>query len=72
MMDDNKYVFGFEKLDLYKESKIFIKDIYLITQSFPELEKFGLVSQLRRASVSIVSNIVEGNSRNSKKDKIHF
>ena len=48
------------------------KSIYNLTLSFPDSEKFGLVSQLRRASVSICSNIAEGTSRISDKDKAHF
>jgi four helix bundle protein len=66
------YVFGFEKLEVYSEVKKFIKEIYLITLRFPDIEKFGLISQLRRAAISVASNIAEGNSRNSAKDRIHF
>ena len=64
--------FSFEKLDVWIESKELTKSIYQITMSFPDSEKFGLVSQLRRASVSIFSNIAEGTSRISDKDKAHF
>jgi four helix bundle protein len=64
--------FSFEKLDVWIESKELTKSIYQITMSFPDSEKFGLVSQLRRASVSICSNIAEGTSRISDKDKAHF
>lgn len=46
--------------------------MYGITKQFPSEEKFGLVSQLRRASVSIPSNIAEGFSRSSAKEKIRF
>lgn len=49
-------------------SRIFCKSIYEITANFPDNEKFGLVSQLRRASISIASNIAEGASRRSNKD----
>ncbi len=69
---NTKYIFGFEKLDLYIELKKFIKEIYFATKEFPDSEKFGLISQIRRAAISIASNIVEGNSRNSFKDRIHF
>lgn len=64
--------FSFKKLDVWIESKELTKSIYQITMSFPDSEKFGLVSQLRRASVSICSNIAEGTSRISDKDKAHF
>ncbi len=66
------YTYSFEKLEVWKEAKEFTKNIYAITSEFPELEKFGLVSQLRRASVSVCSNIAEGSARNSNKDKAHF
>lgn len=66
------YVFSFEKLEVWKESKEFSKYIYLLTSNFPEMEKYGLTSQLRRATISICSNIAEGTSRISNKDKAHF
>jgi len=66
------YRFSFEKLDVWKESVDFTKAIYFQTKSFPESEKFGLISQLRRASISIASNLAEGTSRNTNKDKAHF
>ena len=66
------YIYSFEKLEVWKEAKEFAKVIYEITERFPDTEKFGLISQLRRASVSICSNIAEGSSRNSFKDKAHF
>jgi four helix bundle protein len=66
------YTYSFEKLDVWNESKDFTKSIYTITSTFPDQEKFGLVSQLRRASVSICSNIAEGSARSTYKDKAHF
>lgn len=66
------YIFSFEKLDVWIEAKEFSKAIYLITSKFPETEKFGLVTQLRRGSVSVCSNIAEGSARKSFKDKAHF
>lgn len=47
-------------------------DIYKLTSKFPAEEKFGLVSQMRRACISIASNISEGSSRVTKKDQAHF
>jgi four helix bundle protein len=66
------FTYSFEKLEVWKESKNFTKLIYLTTSNFPESEKYGLVSQLRRASVSVCSNIAEGTSRQTNKDKAHF
>ena len=66
------YIFSFEKLEVWIESKEFTKQIYAITSKFPDTEKFGLISQIRRASISIASNIAEGSARKSFKDKAHF
>ena len=66
------YTYSFEKLEVWIEAKNFTKVIYEITGKFPDSEKFGLTSQLRRASVSICSNLAEGTSRNSFRDKAHF
>ncbi|MFY0482179.1 four helix bundle protein [Flavobacterium sp. PLA-1-15] len=66
------YIYSFEKLEVWNEAKELAKNIYSITLKFPDVEKFGLISQLRRASVSICSNIAEGSARNSFKDKAHF
>lgn len=66
------YIFSFEKLEVWAEAKEFSKLIYEITSKFPDSEKFGLISQLRRASISIASNIAEGSARKSYKDKAHF
>lgn len=66
------YKFSFEKLHVWIDSKELIKLIYIITKDFPNEEKFGLTSQLKRASVSIASNLAEGTSRKTNKDKAHF
>ncbi|WP_299122565.1 four helix bundle protein [uncultured Winogradskyella sp.] len=62
----------FKELQIWKRSRLFCSQIYDITSKFPESEKFGLTNQLRRASVSIPSNIAEGSSRNSNKDFARF
>jgi four helix bundle protein len=62
----------FKELQVWKSSRIFCKSIYEITAGFPDNEKFGLVSQLRRASISVASNIAEGASRRSNKDFYRF
>jgi len=66
------YKFSFEKLNVWIDSKELIKIIYEITLTFPEVEKFGLTNQLRRASISVASNLAEGTSRITVKDKAHF
>ena len=62
----------FKELEIWKRSRIFCSQIYTITSKFPSDEKFGITNQLRRASVSIPSNIAEGSSRNSNKDFSRF
>ena len=62
----------FKDLEIWKLSRIFCKLIYEITETFPEKEKFGIINQMRRASVSIPSNIAEGASRKSNKDFSRF
>jgi four helix bundle protein len=59
-------------LTVYKTSIDLVVDVYRISRSFPDAEKFGLTSQIRRAAVSVPSNIAEGAARNSKKDFIRF
>ena len=69
---DRMFEYSFEKLEVWKESMKLVKMIYDVTKSFPISEKYGLTSQLRRATVSISSNLAEGTSRISNKDKAHF
>lgn len=61
-----------KKLDVWKKSMKFVQDIYLFTESFPKTEIFGITNQLRRASVSVVSNIAEGSSRSSVRERKRF
>lgn len=63
---------GYHKLLVCQKLRIFIKDIYAISERFPRNEIFGLTSQLRRAAISALLNIVEGQRRQSKKDFLHF
>jgi four helix bundle protein len=60
------------KLDVWQKSVDFVVDVYETTKSFPSDERFGLISQLRRASSSIPANIAEGAARKSDKEFIHF
>lgn len=62
----------FKQLEIWKQSREFCTQIYTLTSSFPNEEKFGLTNQLRRAAVSIPSNIAEGSSRKSNKDFTRF
>ena len=63
--------FNFEKLEVYKDAVEFANQIYEATKAFPKSEVLGITNQLRESSVSIPSNIAEGNSR-GKKEFIHF
>lgn len=64
--------YSFEKLEVWQKSRVLVKEIYQQTQSFPSDEKFGLTNQMRRAIVSVSSNIAEGSTRHSNKDKARF
>ncbi len=59
-------------LDVWKNSISLIKRIYILTESFPKHERFGLSSQMQRSAVSTASNIAEGAARNSDKDFLKF
>ncbi len=61
-----------QNLDVWKKSVDFTVEIYKVTETFPKEEKFGLTSQIRRASVSIAANIAEGAARKSLKEFLNF
>ena len=63
---------NFKELLIWQKSIDFVTDIYRETELFPKSEIYGLISQIRRAAVSIPSNIAEGNSRRSKPDYLQF
>lgn len=63
---------NFKDLKIWKESIDLAVDIYKLTRSFPDTEKFGLVSQMNRCSISISSNIAEGAGRNNQKEFKQF
>jgi len=65
-------MFNFEKLETWHKAIAFADLVYGLTRSFPEEERFGLISQMRRAAVSISSNIAEGASRHSRDDYARF
>lgn len=64
--------FYFKKLDVYNYSKVLVISIYKLLENYPQEEKFAICSQIRRAAVSVPSNIAEGFGRTSPKEKIHF
>lgn len=65
-------IFGYRKLIAYQKGKEIIKRTYKLLKKFPTDERYAMCDQLRRASVSITSNIAEGTNRFSVKDKAHF
>lgn len=64
--------FRFEKLEVWQEARKINQVIYRLTRKFPREEIYAMTSQIRRASVSVSSNIAEGSGRNSDKDFAHF
>jgi four helix bundle protein len=65
-------VFGYRKLIAYQKAKEVVNSIYKLLKKFPSEERYAMCDQLRRASISISSNIAEGVNRYSVKDKAHF
>lgn len=65
-------VFGYRRLIAYQKAKEVVKHTYKLLKKFPSEERYAMCDQLRRASVSITSNIAEGINRYSVKDKSHF
>jgi len=64
--------FPHEKLEVWQLAKAFAGQVYLLTSGFPKEERFGLVDQMRRAGVSVMSNLAEGCGRTSARDQAHF
>ena len=65
-------IFGYRKLIAYQKAKEVVKRTYKLLKKFPAEERYAMCDQLRRASLSITSNIAEGVNRFSVKDKAHF
>ena len=63
---------NFKELEVWKESRVLTKDVYLLTNYLPQDEKFGLISQIRRCVISIPSNIAEGAAKDSQKDFLRY
>jgi four helix bundle protein len=64
--------YSFENLLVWQKSRALTKEIYKLTSTFPKEEAFGITSQMRRCSISIPSNLAEGSSRRTNKDKARF
>lgn len=64
--------FSFEELEVWQDARKLANMIYEHTKSYSDNEKFGLTNQMRRAAISVSSNITEGSSRSSIKDQAHF
>lgn len=62
----------FEDIIVWQKARVFIRHVYTVTKQFPDDEKFGMISQFRRAAVSIAANIAEGYKRLGKDDKLRF
>ncbi len=65
-------MFRFEKLDVWQKAIVFADTVYSVTARFPSDERFGLTNQMRRASVSVSSNIAEGSGRSTNADFARF
>ncbi len=71
-MDDREVLFPYRNLQAYRSSKQLVSDVYNLLKLFPKEETYSLCDQLRRAVVSLPSNIAEGMGRFSIKEQIHF
>lgn len=69
---EKKIIHGYKDLVVWQKAVKLIVEIYVLTENFPKEEIYGLTSQMRRASVSIASNIAEGRMRGTKKDFTQF
>jgi four helix bundle protein len=65
-------IFGYRKLVVYIKAREMVRQVYKLLKNFPKEEQFAMCDQLRRASVSVTSNIAEGVNRYSVKEKAHF
>ena len=72
MQDQHQNIQSYRDLTVWQHAMEVVTTVYRLTKKFPEDEKYGLTSQMRRSAVSIPSNIAEGRSRNSRKDFVQF
>lgn len=71
-MQKSETLFSFEGLKVWQEARLLTKLVYHFTLRLPDYEKYALGNQIRRAMISVTSNIAEGSARFSYKEKIHF
>jgi four helix bundle protein len=71
IMNEERKVGGYKDLIVWQKSVALVKRVYQVTRTFPSDERFGLVSQMRRAAVSVPSNIAEGQARHTTGEFIH-
>ena len=71
-VDEKKPIRSYQDLLVWQKGMALVKKIYQLTRSFPDAERFGLTSQMRRAAVSIPSNIAEGQARHTRKEFVQF
>ena len=64
--------YSFQRLTVWQEAKVLVADVYHLLDNFPLFEKYALCDQIRRAIVSVPSNIAESSGRRSLKEQIHF
>lgn len=64
--------YSYQTLNVYKDAKALVVDVYRLLKQYPVEERYALCDQIRRAAISITSNIAEGMSRYSDKEKVHF
>jgi four helix bundle protein len=71
-MEGGRRLERFEELDVWRQAHALTLEVYRLTNGFPDHEKFGLVSQMRRAAVSVPANIAEGFKKHGNRDKANF
>lgn len=71
-MDEKKPIRSYQDLIVWQKGIALVEKVYQLTRLFPDVERFGIISQMRRAAVSIPSNIAEGQARHTRKEFVQF